>query len=76
MIVSSMNKNKRRRYCEYKEGLTGSAVMMQVTSAIKEREEAVATKGRLDHMLEGKDDFMKVLSTKHKKEYQVMSYFY
>ena len=49
------------------------ANIMQVTSAIKEREEAVATKGRLDHMQKGKEEFMKVLNDKHKKEYQVMN---
>ena len=49
-----------------------AVIMMQVTSAIKEREEAVATKSRLDHMQEGKEEFMKVLNNKHKKDFQVI----
>lgn len=50
--------------------------MIQVTSAIKEREEAVATKNRLDHMQEGKKEFVKVLNDKHKKDYQVIHSWY
>ena len=73
MIVSSMNKRKRRRYQEWKGMLTSIVTMVQVTSAIREREEAVATKGRLDQMLKGKEEFVNVLNDKHKQDYQVLN---